>query len=64
MCAVCIGKNNGILQNEEIESICIGYAIKKQYWNKEITTDTTKALIISLRFDLTVFFLIIILLTL
>lgn len=31
--------------SEEIESICIGYGIKKQYWNKGITTEATKALI-------------------
>lgn len=31
--------------NEEIKSICIGYCIKKAYWNRNITTEATKAVI-------------------
>ena len=31
--------------NEEIESICLGYGLKKQYWNRGIATEATKALI-------------------
>ncbi len=31
--------------NEEIQSICIGYGIKRQYWNRGITTEATQALI-------------------
>lgn len=31
--------------NEDIESICIGYGIKKKYWNRGIATEATKALI-------------------
>ena len=31
--------------NEEIRSICIGYGIKEQYWNRGIVTEATKALI-------------------
>ena len=40
--------------NEDIESVCIGYGIKKKYWNRGITTEATKALIdYFLRSDLT-----------
>ena len=31
--------------NEDIDCICIGYGIKKQYWNRGITTEAVKALI-------------------
>ena len=31
--------------NEEIRSICIGYGLKKQHWNKGIATEATQALI-------------------
>ncbi len=31
--------------NEDIKSICIGYGIKKPYWNRGITTEATRALI-------------------
>lgn len=40
-----IGFCTGNEINEDIRSICIGYAIKEKYWNRGITTEAVKALI-------------------